>query len=273
MSLSQAIHSIKLADAFKDTDASVALFYAIIITIAVTYIYYLARRLMDIKTAGETLQTGIKQMVPALIILAMAWTIGGIIKSSPADGGLGLGKFLSTVVVNGHFPFAFIPVIVFILSALIAFATGTSWGTFGIMIPLVMPIAVELAETHGLDLGHISNAAYISIAAVIGGAVFGDHASPISDTTILSSTGAGCPHLEHVATQMPYAVFTAICAAFGFLAGGLTMNITAAWLTNLVLFALGLIFLPKYLSTQAHKYYPPEAHQSAASSFVKDRNI
>ncbi len=269
--IKQAMAQIALADAFKNTDASVALFYAIIFTVTVTYIYYLARGLMDIKSAGETLQSGTKQMVPALIILAMAWTIGGIIKSSPADGGLGLGKFLSKLVVDGNFPFAWIPVIVFILSALIAFATGTSWGTFGIMIPLVMPIAVELAETKGLDVAALSNAAYISIAAVIGGAVFGDHASPISDTTILSSTGAGCPHLEHVATQMPYAFFTATCASAGFLAGGLTMNISIAWAVNLFLFAAGLIALPKYLSTKSCKSYPPEALQSAASGFFKSK--
>jgi tetracycline resistance efflux pump len=243
-SFAQAVQSVNLGDAFKETDASVALFYAIIFTIVATYIYYMARGLMKLSTAGEALRDGIKSMVPALIILAMAWTIGGIIKSSPADGGLGLGAYLSELVVKGRFPLMFIPAIVFALSALISFATGTSWGTFGIMIPLVMPIATGLAQAKGLDQAALVNSSMICIAAVVGGAVFGDHASPISDTTILSSTGAGCPHLEHVATQMPYAVFVAISSLIGFFFGGLFMNMIVAWLVFAVVLTLGLVFLP-----------------------------
>ena len=249
-SFAQAVHSIGLGDAFKDTDASVALFYAIIFTIVATYIYYIARGLLKLSTAGEALRDGIKSMIPALIILAMAWTIGGIIKSSPSDGGLGLGTYLSGLVVKGNFPLMFIPAIVFALSALISFATGTSWGTFGIMIPLVMPIAVGLAQAKGLDQGALVNVCMICTAGVVGGAVFGDHASPISDTTILSSTGAGCPHLEHVATQMPYAVFVAVCSLIGFAAGGLFMNMITAWIAFLVFLALGLVFLPKTMKTE-----------------------
>ena len=89
------------------------------------------------------------------------------------------------------------------------------------------------------------NSMFIAAAAVIGGAVFGDHSSPISDTTILSSTGAGCPHLEHVATQMPYAFFTAVCSFIGFIFAGVFMNIAAAWLAALAVFAAGFIFLPR----------------------------
>lgn len=249
-SFAQAVQTIGLGDAFKNTDASVALFYAIIFTIVATYIYYIARGLMNLSTSGEALRDGIKSMVPALIILAMAWTIGGIIKSSPADGGLGLGVYLSEIVVKGRFPLMFIPAIVFTLSALISFATGTSWGTFGIMIPLVMPIVTGLAQAKGMDQGSLVNASMICIAAVVGGAVFGDHASPISDTTILSSTGAGCPHLEHVATQMPYAVFVAVCSLVGFFVGGLFMNMVIAWIAFAVILALGLIFLPKMMKTE-----------------------
>ncbi|HAH63509.1 MAG TPA: sodium:proton antiporter, partial [Treponema sp.] len=158
--------------------------------------------------------------------------------------GLGLGAYLSELVVRGNFPLAFIPAIVFALSALISFATGTSWGTFGIMIPLVMPIAVGLARAKGLDPGALVNSSMICTAGVVGGAVFGDHASPISDTTILSSTGAGCPHLEHVATQMPYAVFVAVSSLIGFFFGGLFMNMIVAWIVFAVVLALGLVLLP-----------------------------
>ncbi|MDD7589268.1 Na+/H+ antiporter NhaC family protein [Bullifex porci] len=246
-SVSQAAASMSLGDAFNNTDASMALWYAVIITVAFTYIYYICRGLFKIKDASEALINGIKSMVPALVILVMAWSIGTIIKSSPADGGLGLASFLSEVVVGGGFPLALVPAIVFILSALIAFATGTSWGTFAIMIPIVMPIAVGLSASKGLGSAEALNATLICVSAVLGGAVFGDHASPISDTTILSSTGAGCPHLEHVATQLPYALTVAACAFIGFIVGGFTLSAVAAWITSLICFALAIIFLPKFI--------------------------
>ena len=246
-SVSQAAASMSLGDAFNNTDASMALWYAVIITVAFTYIYYICRGLFKIKDASEALINGIKSMVPALVILVMAWSIGTIIKSSPADGGLGLASFLSEVVVGGGFPLALVPAIVFILSALIAFATGTSWGTFAIMIPIVMPIAVGLSASKGLGSAEALNATLICVSAVLGGAVFGDHASPISDTTILSSTGAGCPHLEHVATQLPYALTVAACAFIGFIVGGFTLSAVAAWITSLICFVLAIIFLPKFI--------------------------
>jgi Na+/H+ antiporter NhaC len=118
------------------------------------------------------------------------------------------------------------------------------------MVPLVMPIATGLAEAKGLDPSAFLNAVLICVSAVLGGAVFGDHASPISDTTILSSTGASCPHLEHVATQMPYAVFVAVCSLIGFFVGGLFMNIGICWLGFAVVMALGFIFLPKLMKTE-----------------------
>lgn len=240
-----AVASMSLGEAFNNTDASVALFYAVIFTLVVSYLYYTARKLFTIKEASEAITDGIKSMVPALIILTLAWTIGTVIKSSPEDGGLGLASYLSEVVVGGGFPIALVPVIAFALSALISFSTGTSWGTFAIMIPIVMPIAVGLAQAKGLDGSALLNAAMISVSAVLGGSVFGDHASPISDTTILSSTGAGCPHLEHVATQMPYAVTAAVCALVGFIFGGMLLNVFAAWLATLACFALAMFFLPR----------------------------
>lgn len=248
--LGQAAASMTLGDAFNNTDASMALWYAVIITVVFTYVYYLCRGLFKIKEASEALINGIKSMVPALVILVMAWSIGTIIKSSPEDGGLGLAAFLSEVVVGGGFPLALVPAIVFILSALIAFATGTSWGTFAIMIPIVMPIAVGLAASKGFGDTASLNATLICVSAVLGGAVFGDHASPISDTTILSSTGAGCPHLEHVATQLPYAMTVAACSFIGFLVGGFTLSAVAAWITALICFSLAMIFLPRILKEE-----------------------
>ncbi len=244
-SLGQAMGSMSLGQAFNDTDASYALFYAVIFTLTITFVYYFARRLFTIKEASEAFKEGIGSMVPALLILTMAWTIGTIIKSSPADGGLGLAYFLSETVVAGGFPLALVPMIVFALSALIAFSTGTSWGTFAIMIPITMPIVAGLANAKGLPIEGMANAMFISVSAVLGGSVFGDHASPISDTTILSSTGASCPHLEHVATQMPYAIFVAVCSLGGFLVGGIFLNALIAWIVALALFVVGMIFLPR----------------------------
>lgn len=249
VSLSQAMASISLGEAFNNTDASMALFYAVVITLFLTYVYYLIRGLFSIKSASDSLIEGIKSMVPALIILTMAWTIGGIIKYSPADGGLGLASYLSDVVVGGGFPLMIVPMIVFALSALISFATGTSWGTFAIMIPIVMPIIVGLGQAKGLDQGSLINACLFGVSSVLGGAVFGDHASPISDTTILSSTGASCPHLEHVRTQLPYALTVASCVFVGYLIGGLfNMSILVTWIAALLAFALCMTFLPKIMS-------------------------
>ncbi len=243
--LGEAFASIPLARAFNDTDASVALFYSAVFTLVITYVYYLARRLLTVKSASEALKDGIGSMVPALIVLTMAWTIGGVIKSAPADGGLGLAKYLSEVVVDGGFPVWALPVVVFVLSAVISFSTGTSWGTFTIMIPIVMPIVVALAQARGLAGGELVNASMISVAAVLSGAVFGDHASPISDTTILSSTGAGCPHLEHVSTQLPYAIFVAAASLAGFAAGGIFLSDLVGWIAALAVFVGGMFVLPK----------------------------
>ncbi|MFA5698951.1 MAG: Na+/H+ antiporter NhaC family protein [Sphaerochaeta sp.] len=243
----QAVRSMSLGDAFNNTDASMALFYAIIFTLGITAIYYLARKLFTLREAGDALTEGVKSMVPALIILTMAWTIGTVITSSPDEGGLGLASYLSDVVVGGGFPIALVPMIAFVLSSLIAFSTGTSWGTFAIMIPIVMPIAVGLAQAKGLDGSALLNAAMISVSAVLGGSVFGDHASPISDTTILSSTGAGCPHLEHVATQMPYALTVAGASAIAFIFGGIFLSVVAAWIVALLIFAGAMYLLPKFV--------------------------
>ena len=242
-SLAQAYASMSLSDAFKNTDASVALFYAITWTILLSYIYFIARGLLSLSKASASLELGIKSMVPALIILALAWCLGTIIKVAPSDGGLGLGFFLSEIFKDANYLVAFLPLAMFIISAIMAFATGTSWGTFAIMIPLAMPIILALMD--GTDYDQTLTMTLMSIAAVLSGAVLGDHISIISDTTILSSTGAGCPHLEHVSTQMPYALFVAIACAAGFLAGAMAQSLAVAWVATLALMLGGIIMLSK----------------------------
>lgn len=244
----EAVGSMSLRDAFNNTDASKALFYAVVYTLVISSLYFLSRGLLSIQRVGEAIISGIKSMAPALVILTLAWTIGGIIKRPVEEGGLGLSKFLSEVVVAGGFPLWLLPVVVFLIAAAISFATGTSWGTFSIMIPITFPIAVALAEKTGVSL---LNASLISIGAAVGGGIFGDHCSPISDTTILSSTGAGCPHLEHVATQIPYAIFVMVVSALGYLVAGLTTNVVAGLVSSLVMFFVAFVVVAKVLKVES----------------------
>ncbi len=244
-SFSENMANISLGAAFNDSDASKAMMDATIMTLTLSYLYFVLRKRLTIRTAGEAVVDGLKSMVPALMILVMAWGIGGLIKSSPDEGGLGLTTYLSNVMVDGGFPLALLPVVVFLISCLLSFSTGTSWGTFAIMIPLTMPIAVGLGEAAGLGGSALLSATLVPIGAILGGAIFGDHSSPISDTTVLSSTGAGVPHLEHVATQVPYAAFVAVCALFGHLVSGLTRSALLGLLVTAVLFVAGTIILPR----------------------------
>lgn len=245
-SLSQAFNSTTITNAFIQTDASKALFYGAVISLIIMYIYYVARKLLNVRSAGNAIMEGIKSMVPALVVLALAWTIGNVIKSSPEDGGLGLASFLSEVVKGGGFPLWLIPAIGYLLGCVIAFSTGTSWGTFAILIPIVIPIATGLANANGYTGEQLLNVLLISVGSLVSGAVFGDHCSPISDTTILSSTGSNCPLLEHVSTQLPYASLVAIASFIGVIIGGITLNPFIALLTGFVIMCIMAIFAPKF---------------------------
>ncbi len=165
---------------------------------------------------------GVKAMTPALAILGLAWGIGAAVE------GVGLATWLSSAVADGLDPAA-VPLVIFLLAGIIAFATGTSFGTFAIMIPVAMPVAFA---TGGADwLGP-------ALAAAIGGAVFGDHCSPISDTTVMSSMAAQADHIDHVRTQLPYALTMATIAIAGYGMLAITGLVAAAWVTNVLLFAL-----------------------------------
>ena len=244
--LSQAFNSTTITNAFIQTDASKSLFYGAVISLIIMYIYYVARRLLNVRSAGNAIMEGIKSMVPALVVLALAWTIGNVIKSSPEEGGLGLASFLSEVVKGGGFPLWLLPAIGYLLGCVIAFSTGTSWGTFAILIPIVIPIATGLANANGYTGEQLLNVLLISVGSLVSGAVFGDHCSPISDTTILSSTGSNCPLLEHVSTQLPYASLVAIASFIGVIVGGITLNPFLALLTGFVIMCIMAILAPKF---------------------------
>ena len=174
---------------------STSVFYSVITTLIFIYIYYMAFGYIKHKEYFSSLYEGISEMIPIVLILLLAFLIGSVIKE------LGTDHYIAMQLQASSMPLFLLPALVFLVAALTAFSTGTSWGTFSIM----MPIALGLAGTFDL---HIP----LMIGAVISGGIFGDHVSPISDTTIISSMASGCDHIEHVRTQMPYALIGAFLA-------------------------------------------------------------
>ena len=168
--------------------------------------------------------SGVQSMMPAVFILVFAWALTTIIAQ------LETGEYLAEIVTESNVPIGLIPVLLFVLAGGMAFATGTSWGSFGILLPIAGTIMINAEPTMLLP----------ALAAVLAGSVFGDHCSPISDTTILSSTGAGSNHIDHVTTQFPYALICAGIAAVGYLILGLTQSI---WISlGVVIIILGILF-------------------------------
>ena len=184
---------------------------------------------MSFKQMMECIPEGFKAMVPAIMILTFAWSLKAMTDS------LGSTEFVEAFVKTYAENFAFfLPAIVFLIGCFLAFATGTSWGTFGILIPIVVPVVQGIDPTLTI----------VVLSATLAGSVFGDHCSPISDTTILSSAGAGCNHIEHVSTQLPYALLVAFCSAVGYLVAGLSGgNLWLSFGTSLGLLIVAVIVL------------------------------
>ncbi len=180
--------------AFSQSDASVGLVYGSFAAIIFAVIFYLCRRVLSFKSLMESIPEGFKAMVPAILILCCAWTLKTMTDS------LGAKIFISQLIEGSAASLqAFLPAIIFLIAVGLSFATGTSWGTFGILIPIVLSV-------FGSESGTIT---IVAISACMAGAVCGDHCSPISDTTIMASAGGQCNHLNHVSTQLPYALTVA----------------------------------------------------------------
>ena len=198
-----------LITAFANTSAFDALPLGSLIALIINMIYFMVRRSMKFTELMDCLPEGFKQMVPAILILCLAWTIGDVTKA------LGAPEFVADLVSKfGPGLKNFLPAVVFLIAAFLGFATGTSWGTFTILLPIVIPVfsgGIPAADLTS-ELINGNDMLMIAIAATLGGAVMGDHCSPISDTTIMASSGAQCYHLNHVATQLPYAVTVAVVA-------------------------------------------------------------
>jgi Na+/H+ antiporter NhaC len=214
--------------AFSDSDASVGLMLGSAVALVLTVIYYLIRRVIPFKDMAASIPEGFKSMVPAILILTFAWTLKAMTDS------LGAKQFVEALVKQsaGRFQ-SFLPAIVFLIACGLSFATGTSWGTFGILIPItlgVFPLTAPLGV--------------VCVSACMAGAVCGDHCSPISDTTIMASAGAQCDHVTHVSTQLPYAITVAGVSFAAYLFAGFVPNALIALPVALVLM-VGALFLAK----------------------------
>ena len=218
-------------DAFSGSDASVGLVFGSSIGLLFTIVYLLFRRVINFKDAMDCIPDGFKAMVPAILILTFAWTLKAMTDS------LGAADYVAALVESGAAGFMnFLPAIVFLVACGLAFATGTSWGTFGILIPIV----VSVFNADG------STIMVIAISACMAGAVCGDHCSPISDTTIMASAGGKCNHINHVSTQLPYALLVAGVSFIMYIVAGFVQSVIVLPIAIAVM--VGVLFLIKYLT-------------------------
>ena len=228
--------------AFANCSASMGLVLGSSVALVFAIIFFIARRVLSFKQCMACIPEGFKAMVPAILILTFAWTLKSMTDS------LGAAEFVAGVVKASAGSFMnFLPAIVFIIACLLSFATGTSWGTFGILIPIVLAV-------FGTDSGALST---ISMSACMAGAVCGDHCSPISDTTIMSSAGAQCDHVNHVSTQLPYAISVAGISFITYLICGVLLTIGMAnpvWVALPLGIVLTIVYIMLMKRATSKKY-------------------
>jgi Na+/H+ antiporter NhaC len=219
---------------FSNSDASVGLALGSVCAMLLTIIIYLLRRVLKFSECMECLPAGFKAMVPAILILTFAWTLKAMTDS------LGAKEFVAAAMEQSAGAFMnLLPAIIFLVGCFLAFSTGTSWGTFGILIPIV--VAVFAGTNHELMI--------ISISACMAGAVCGDHCSPISDTTIMASAGAQCKHVNHVTTQLPYALLVSVISFITYIVAGFSQSALISLPVGIVLL-LAALFAIRGLTPQ-----------------------
>ena len=217
-------------EAFSNCDASVGLALGSLCALIITIIVYLIRRVLNFSDCMECIPAGFKAMVPAILILTFAWTLKAMTDS------LGAKEFVAAAMEQSAGALMnFLPAIIFLVACFLAFSTGTSWGTFGILIPIV--VAVFANTNHELMI--------ISISACMAGAVCGDHCSPISDTTIMASAGAQCKHVNHVSTQLPYAILVAAVSFVTYIIAGFVQSPVISLPVGAVLLIVALVVIKK----------------------------
>lgn len=228
------LQSANVIEAFSNCDAGMSLAIGSTVALFIIILYYMISRTVSFKDITASFTTGFKAMAPAILILTFAWTISGIMGAR--GGYLDAQAFVANNLTGSAFPQFLFPAIFFILAGAIAFSTGTSWGTFGVLVP----IAVTL-------LGGSGTMAILTVSATLGGAVFGDHISPISDTTILASAGAECNHVDHVNTQLPYALTVAVIAAISYVVAGLCASLGGV-LCAIIMWAVALLLFAAFVA-------------------------
>lgn len=211
--------SYNVLDMFSQCDSSIALAMGSVIALIITMAYYAIAKVMKFGDIMDSIAEGFKSMVPAILILTFAWTLCAMMGAKGEglvdgvkvlDGTLNAKAFIQSVLNADSMLLGIIPFVFFVIACFISFATGTSWGTFGTLLPIAL---VVMPETN-------AGLYYLTLAAVLAGAVYGDHVSPISDTTIMASSGAQCNHIDHVRTQLPYATIVAAISGLTYLASG-----------------------------------------------------
>lgn len=231
--------------AFANCDAAYGLSLGSIAALIVIIGYYLCRGVLKFTECMDSIAAGFKQMVPAILILTFAWTL------KTMTNHLDAGVFVSGLVESATALSILLPLILFVVAIGLAFATGTSWGTFGILIPIVTSVfSAELANV--AETGEIPSMVIICISACLAGAVCGDHCSPISDTTIMASTGAQCDHVNHVSTQLPYALTVGAVCAVGYLFSGFVQNVFVVMGFSLVLM-FAVLFAIRFFTNRKNK--------------------
>ena len=221
------------SEAFANSDASVGLVFGSVVALIFTIIFFVATGVISFKNCMSCIPDGFKAMVPAILILTFAWTLKAMTNS------LGSDVFVDNMVQNfadNNAVMSLIPAFVFVVGCIISFATGTSWGTFGILIPIV-------AKVFDYDINN--TLMVICVSACMAGAVCGDHCSPISDTTIMASAGAQCEHINHVSTQLPYAITAALLSLVAYIFAGFVRNAVASLAFGVVLTVVVLLVIKK----------------------------
>lgn len=221
-----ALHTLHAA--FGNCDSALSLVLGGAGAVLIAFLLFVPRRIIGFRQFMTSLEEGVKSMVGACTILTFAWTISGVCRDLLDTGG-----YVGSVVEASNMPVAFIPAIIFVVAAFLSFSTGTAWGTFGILIPIVVIVAEQIAP----------ELMVVALAATLAGSVFGDHCSPISDTTILSSTGAGCNHIQHVSTQMLYSLVVAGSCFVGYLVAGFTNGNVYLTIGSAVAVMFGILFV------------------------------
>ena len=235
-SIDTELQSANFIEAFSNCDAGMSLAIGSTVALFIIAVYYMIAKVVSFKEITGSFTEGFKAMVPAILILTFAWSISGIMGAK--GGYLDAQAFVEANLAGSNFPQFLFPAIFFVLAGAIAFSTGTSWGTFGVLVPIAVTI-----------LGGSGTMALLTVSATLGGAVFGDHVSPISDTTILASAGAECNHVDHVKTQLPYASLVAGIATVSYVVAGLCASLGGAvccavmWVVALALLAAAILVL------------------------------